>query len=220
MGTETDVIKFTSCSKMDVQISVFLLFILFTAGHSLRCYECKGLESSCGRKMVKTCPSGSSQCESATAVTRIGDITSKGTFKKCGADCLNGSMSFGMSFGMGLGNSKVTTSCCSSDLCNARNAPVSVLNGKKCFSCDGQSCSVTVSCSGTEDNCFKAIETFGGQAIVIKGCVTKSICDATTSVSDFTFISCCEGNMCNGAQSVSQSFLFLCCSLLSYFLLH
>ncbi|ROL50090.1 Retrotransposon-derived protein PEG10 [Anabarilius grahami] len=95
-----------------------------------------------------------------------------------------------------------------------------VLNGKKCYSCDGQSCSNTVSCSGTEDRCVKATATFGGQSAVVKGCVSKSICDATTSVSDYASISCCEGNLCNGAQSVSQSFLFLCCPLLSYFLLH
>ncbi len=36
------------------------------------------------------------------------------------------------------------------DLSN--NAP----NGKKCYSCDGKSCSNTVSCSGSEDRCFNA----------------------------------------------------------------
>uniref|UniRef100_A0A671PBY4 UPAR/Ly6 domain-containing protein n=1 Tax=Sinocyclocheilus anshuiensis TaxID=1608454 RepID=A0A671PBY4_9TELE len=53
---------------------------------------------------------------------------------------------------------------------------------------------------------------------VVKGCVSKDICDSmVSSVED---ISCCEGNLCNGAQSVTQSFLFLCCSLLSFILLH
>ncbi|XP_067232174.1 urokinase plasminogen activator surface receptor-like [Chanodichthys erythropterus] len=196
---------------MDLQISVFLLFILFTAGHSLRCYECMGLTGSCDQT-VQTCPSGSSQCMSTTSVTQIGDITSKGTIKNCAAACVSGSMNIGIS--------KTSTSCCSSDLCNAQDAPEPVLNGKKCFYCDGQSCSAILSCSGTEDRCVKATATFGGQSAVVKGCVSKSVCDAATSVSDYASISCCEGNLCNGAQSVSQSFLFLCCSLLSYFLLH
>ncbi|XP_067280422.1 urokinase plasminogen activator surface receptor-like [Pseudorasbora parva] len=122
---------------------------------------------------------------------------------------------------MNFGISKVTSSCCNTDQCNVQDAPdpSNVPNGKTCYSCDGQSCSSTVGCTGTEDRCIKATGNFGGQSLVVKGCASKSFCDAT-SVSGVESISCCEGNLCNGAQSVTQSFLFLCCSLLSYFLLH
>ncbi|XP_051733842.1 urokinase plasminogen activator surface receptor-like isoform X2 [Ctenopharyngodon idella] len=199
---------------MDLQISVFLLFILFTAGHSLSCYECMGLTGSCADQTVKKCPSGSSQCESSTAVVQFGDISSKLKAKDCASTCESGSMN--------LGTVKATTSCCNTELCNLQDPPdhSDVPNGKTCYSCEGQSCTTILSCSGTEDRCIKATVAAGDQSVSVKGCASKSVCDATTSVAGVSSISCCEGNLCNGAQSVSQSFLFLCCSLLSYFLLH
>ncbi|XP_051733831.1 ly6/PLAUR domain-containing protein 8-like isoform X2 [Ctenopharyngodon idella] len=204
---------------MDLQISVFLLFILFAAGHSLSCYACIGLKGSCADQEVTTCPSGSTQCVSSTTVTQIGDIGAKVKIKGCVPACQNGSMN--------LGSSKMTSSCCDTDLCNVQDAPdplsTTVPNGKKCFYCDGQSCSNTLSCSGTEDRCIKSTVTLDGQSLLHKGCISKSICDAAALAFNnlnLGSVSCCEGNLCNGAQSVSQSFLFLCCSLLSYFLLH
>ncbi|XP_067279430.1 urokinase plasminogen activator surface receptor-like [Pseudorasbora parva] len=199
---------------MDLQVSVFLLFVLFTAGHSLSCYECLGLAGSCADQKLKTCPSGSSQCMSVTAVTQVGDVTSKVQTKDCAVACQSVSLNIGLM--------RMTTSCCNTDQCNAQDAPdsSSTPNGKTCYSCDGQSCSKTMGCSGNEDRCIKSTGSFGGQSLVLKGCASKSMCDATTSVNSLESISCCEGNLCNGAQSVTQSFLFLCCSLLSYFLLH
>ncbi|KAK7143128.1 hypothetical protein R3I93_014332 [Phoxinus phoxinus] len=68
---------------------------------------------------------------------------------------------------------------------------------------------------------FFSSATSANQTVVVKGCISKSVCDAATSVSvDFGNATCCSGNLCNGAQSVTQSVLFLCCSLLSYFLMH
>ncbi len=55
--------------------------------------------------------------------------------------------------------------------------------------------------------------------MVTKGCASQSMCDATASVPNVGSISCCEGNLCNGAKSVTQS-LFLCGSLLFFILLH
>uniref|UniRef100_A0A8C1KXS0 Uncharacterized protein n=1 Tax=Cyprinus carpio TaxID=7962 RepID=A0A8C1KXS0_CYPCA len=94
---------------------------------------------------------------------------------------------------MNLGIVKRSSVCCNTDQCNVRDAPgISTLT----------------------------LKIFGGQSMVVKGCVSKSICDAGSSVQDVQGVSCCEGNLCNGAQSISQSFLFLCCSLLSFILLH
>ncbi|KAK9955016.1 hypothetical protein ABG768_014924 [Culter alburnus] len=200
---------------MDLQISVFLLFILFTAGHSLSCYECMSLTGSCADQKLKTCPSGSSQCLSSTSVAQAGATSAKVKVKNCAPACQSGTLN--------LGTVKATTSCCNTDQCNVQDAPdpsSNIPNGNKCFYCDGQSCSNIVTCLGTEDRCITATATIGGQAIVVKGCVSKSLCNDTTSVDNVQDISCCEGKLCNGAQSVSQSFLFLCCSLLSYFLLH
>ncbi|XP_067232749.1 uncharacterized protein [Chanodichthys erythropterus] len=132
----------------------------------------------CDQK-VKTCPSGSSQCMTATQIW---------TIKNCAAACQSMSMNFGIG--------KTTTSCCSSDLCNAQDPPEPVPNGKKCYYCDGKSCSNTVSCSGTEDHCFKAIDK--GGLTNLNGCVSKSVCDVATSGTDFVSFICCEGNLCNG----------------------
>ncbi|KTF73337.1 hypothetical protein cypCar_00041098 [Cyprinus carpio] len=199
---------------MDLQISVFLLFLLFTAGHSLSCYECMGLTGSCSDQRVKTCPSGFSKCMSSTTVAQAGGNSAKVMLKDCIADCPSGSMN--------LGIAKTSFACCNTDQCNVQDAPdpSNVPNGKTCYSCDGQSCSNILSCTGNEDRCLKATGRFGGQSMVIKGCISKSFCDAGSSVQDVQGVSCCEGNLCNGAQSVTQSFLFLCCSLLSFILLH
>ncbi|XP_073680152.1 prostate stem cell antigen-like [Garra rufa] len=199
---------------MDLQISVFLLFILFHAGHSLSCYECTGLTGSCADQKVKTCPSGSSKCMSSTTVSQVGGISTKVKLKYCAGGCQSGSINFGIA--------KVLSVCCDSDLCNIQDAPDPssiATNGKKCYYCDGQSCSNIASCSGSEDRCIKGTWSFGGQSVVVKGCVSKSVCNTTTSASDVQGISCCEGNLCNSAESVTQSFLFLGCSLLSFLLI-
>ncbi|XP_050949763.1 urokinase plasminogen activator surface receptor-like [Labeo rohita] len=228
---------------MDLQLSVFLLFALFTAGHSLSCYQCPGTTSdSC---VQSTCSNESSSCLAATVYSGDNRTVAKGCFISNG--CPTGSVH--------LGSIKASLYCCTTDLCNAQDAPDpknNTANGKMCYYCDGQNCSKTLSCSGTEDRCFTQSGTFNGHLLVYKGCVSKSLCDSTTFnpiVSNFT---CCEGNLCNGntdvtqsttqstttqaattksstqgttkgasgAQSVTQSFLFLCFSLLSFILLH
>ncbi|KAL1253373.1 hypothetical protein QQF64_018066 [Cirrhinus molitorella] len=225
---------------MDLQLSVFLLFVLFTAGHSLSCYQCTGTTS--GSCVQRTCYNESFSCIAATSYNGDNKTVAKDCFLSNG--CPTGSVN--------LGNIKASLNCCSTDLCNAQDAPDPkeiASNGKMCYYCDGQNCSKTLNCSGTEDRCLTQTGTFGGQ---YKGCVSKSLCDFTTFnpiVSNFT---CCEGNLCNGnndvtqstttmsstqstitvsstqsttrsansAQSVTHSFLFLCCSLLSFILLH
>ncbi|XP_048035736.1 phospholipase A2 inhibitor NAI-like [Megalobrama amblycephala] len=192
---------------MDLQISVFLLFILFTAGHSLSCNLCAS--SSCTQQ---TCSSGST-CFGLTYV--VNTSVTKGRGCIAASDCINGFVN--------LGYIQLSTSCCNTELCNSQDAPEpsNTPNGKKCYYCDvSQNCTKVLSCSGTEDRCIKASDV--NQTAVIKGCASKSYCDAAAAVYNATLgsFSCCEGNLCNGAQSVSQSFLFLCCSLLFYFLLH
>ncbi|XP_048012009.1 urokinase plasminogen activator surface receptor-like [Megalobrama amblycephala] len=203
---------------MDLHLSVFLLFVLFTAGHSLNCYECFSSTGSCATQKLKTCPSGFSKCISSFAVTQVGDISTKVIVKDCAPDCSSLSMNFGII--------KTSVSCCNTELCNVKDAPdpsTTVPNGKTCYTCDDKSCSKVLSCTGSEDRCIAATGNYGGQSAVVKGCVSKFICDATAlvpNVPNVEGIACCEGNLCNGAQSVTHSFLFLCCSLLSYFLLH
>ncbi|XP_052443432.1 urokinase plasminogen activator surface receptor [Carassius gibelio] len=184
---------------MDLQISVFLLFILFTAGHSLYCYECMGLTGFCVKKPVM-CPFGASNCVSSTMVVEIGNIRSNMKIKGCSLGCKSGSMN--------LGILKSSYSCCGTSFCNAKDSPepnTIVRNGKTCYYCDGLSCSNILSCSGSEDRCITATGSVEGQATVVKGCVAKSICDSKTLANRFQDISCCKGNLCNGDESVAES---------------
>uniref|UniRef100_A0A8C2GMI2 Lymphocyte antigen 6 family member M4 n=1 Tax=Cyprinus carpio TaxID=7962 RepID=A0A8C2GMI2_CYPCA len=206
---------------MDVQFSVFLLFIFFTAGHSLNCYECVGF--SCADQNVKACPE-TNKCYSSTTVTQYGDTTTKAKIKGClpSYACISGYTNFS--------TPNMSFFCCDTDLCNARDAPdpsvessstnFGIPNGKKCFYCDLQSCSKIRDCSGSEDHCFTATTNFGSQSFAAKGCISKQACDASALLPSGQGITCCGGNLCNSVQSITQSFLFLCCSLLSFILLH
>ncbi|XP_048018574.1 ly6/PLAUR domain-containing protein 3-like [Megalobrama amblycephala] len=259
---------------MDLQISVFLLFILFTAGtktnsfynvpdfkyrsyFSTKCYECMHDPTGSCMKISVQCPVGFYKCFSSTMVIEHGflGLDTEVMNKTCAVGCKSGSLN--------SGKLKISGSCCGTNFCNAIDAPdprKNIPNGNKCYYCDDQSCSNILSCSGTEDRCVTLRMTLGGALMVLKGCVSKSLCDTPTSTLIQEF-SCCEGNLCNGdkrvsqsvtqssmynrdkrvtksfiqsfvhksdtqssiyngAHSVTQSFLFLCSSLLSYFLLH
>ncbi len=54
---------------------------------------------------------------------------------------------------------------------------------------------------------FCSSGTWSDQSTVVKGCASKAICDTATSVGDVQDISCCEGNLCNGDKTVTQSFI-------------
>ncbi|KAK2872329.1 hypothetical protein Q8A67_022226 [Cirrhinus molitorella] len=145
------------------------------------------------------CPFSASNCVSSTVVIEIGGIRSKTKVHGCSLGCASGSMNFGMV--------KSSQSCCGTSFCNSRQAqdPRTIVpNGKKCYYCDGYSCSSILSCSGTEDRCITATGTFEGRAVLVKGCVSKAICDSKTlaSVHD---ISCCKGNLCNSDESAIES---------------
>ncbi|ROL50089.1 Urokinase plasminogen activator surface receptor [Anabarilius grahami] len=135
---------------------------------------------------------------SSTGVTQFGDTNTKVKSKDCALACQSGSLN--------LGYLKTTTSCCNTDECNLQDAPdpSNIPNGRTCYYCDIQSCTNTLICSGTEDHCIQITSTFGGQSTVVKGCASKSLCDGIEYDLGVASFSCCEGNLCNGAQRVTQ----------------
>ncbi|KAF4117984.1 hypothetical protein G5714_000035 [Onychostoma macrolepis] len=114
---------------------------------------------------------------------------------------------------MNVGISKSAFSCCGTHLCNSRDAPddpppvdprTNAPNGRTRYYCDGQDCSNTVSCSGTEDRCITTTVTNRGLPMLVKGCISKNICGAL-KCSFIQDVSCCEGDLCNGDKSITQA---------------
>ncbi|XP_051536241.1 three-finger toxin MALT0070C [Myxocyprinus asiaticus] len=96
---------------MNPQVSVALLFIFLTGGHSLKCYVCKFdlMTGSCDGKPM-TCPSGASKCASITADQSIGSTKVSLTTKLCTDHCEPGTQQ--------LPTGTISTKCCDTDLCN------------------------------------------------------------------------------------------------------
>ncbi|KAF4098927.1 uncharacterized protein si:dkey-102g19.3 [Onychostoma macrolepis] len=235
---------------MHLRVSIVLLFILLTGGFSLNCYDCQDQqrdtctkEKTCNGKHTK-CASTKTvdyfgRYRNLTEErVRIGNST---RLKYKQATCWSKytaplketfSWSCAMpheckswSFSTGCWRKMFYAQCCNTKFCNQKKATGFSStshnpNGKKCFTCDDVGCSKVMSCWGDENQCFttKANETLKA----IKGCASKPACDRELGriLESYGNITCCSGYLCNGAQSVTQSFLFLCCSLLSFILLH
>ncbi|XP_050957899.1 urokinase plasminogen activator surface receptor-like isoform X1 [Labeo rohita] len=195
---------------MHLQTSAVLLFILLTGGFSLVCYDCLNQQGPCEEQM--TCNSVNNSCTSRREVEYNGDTVTETNVTTCALpdECES------WSFNTGYKRRSHSIQCCHKDLCNKQVGPdlYSDQNGKKCHTCHEEDCSHTVSCRGNEDFCFT-----GYEPPILKGCASKYFCDHAWNLSRVN-ITCCSGNLCNSVKSVTQSFLFLCCSLLSFILLH
>ncbi|XP_065100321.1 urokinase plasminogen activator surface receptor-like [Paramisgurnus dabryanus] len=201
---------------MDLNIFIVLICTLFAEGRSLKCYECAGLMGFCVSK-EKTCPSNETSCASATFVQSIGETRFTKQAKACDVkqNCVNGSINFG------FGSTGFSMQCCNTDLCNSKDVPdynSYSPNGKQCYYCDDTSCFNKLNCLGSEDSCITAKVT---ASQTLKGCITKTICDSASQASQgFKDFSCCQGNLCNGAKSITQNLLFLLWPFFFYILIH
>ncbi|XP_062872166.1 urokinase plasminogen activator surface receptor-like [Trichomycterus rosablanca] len=194
------------------------IYSLYCSAQSLKCYECTTfLNGACSSDTVSTCMN---QCASVTTTANSYGIKTDVVLKTCGspAVCTTGSMN--------LGIVKVTSNanCCNTELCNT-NAPPALkqsVNGRRCYTCDAFGCSKTVNCEGNEDQCITTTVQQGSNKISMKGCATKNICEVAKYSAQFTTgqLTCCEGNLCNGAGTFTLSFLILVVPLLSTILLH
>ncbi|XP_050957314.1 urokinase plasminogen activator surface receptor-like [Labeo rohita] len=207
---------------MHLEASAVLLFILLTGGFSLICYDCWDQhEGPCEEQIP--CDAVNNMCTSRRQVEYYGDTVTETNVTRCALpdECES------WSFNTGYERRSHSIQCCHEDLCNKQVGPdlYSDENGKQCFTCHEEDCSNTVSCRGNEDYCFTDNEYQKHspyQPQIVKGCASKYICDddAPVWLLPGVNITCCSGDLCNGVKSVTQSFLFLCCSLLSFILLH
>ncbi|XP_017537043.2 urokinase plasminogen activator surface receptor-like [Pygocentrus nattereri] len=195
---------------MRLQVTLLLVGVLFPKALTLRCYECiPGLSGQCTNTQTYC----SYQCASETTVTYIGGVQSREVHLKGCAEagqCVTGSLN------VGLMKTTVNSKCCSTDLCNSNKPPALPQrspNGKKCYACADDDCSRTVNCEGDEDQCVSARVNVGGAQLKMKGCASRSYCSVDFSSVKSTGISgsmsCCEGNLCNGAEGVKLSLLIM-----------
>ncbi|XP_067231529.1 uncharacterized protein si:dkey-102g19.3 [Chanodichthys erythropterus] len=203
---------------MHLQVSIALLFILLTGGFSLECYECMD-QQDCSRKTCYT-----ENCRSTKTLEYFGPYREEADnwqrerdriprrIKYKHAACpakgrreATSSRGCGLqheckswSLGTGCWTREYISECCDTYLCNREASGLShKLNGKRCFTCDEEDCSKTISCWGDEDYCFTAFEPSSHQLAATKGCASKSACDQEPGkiLGFHGNITCCEGNL-------------------------
>ncbi|KAL6483694.1 hypothetical protein MHYP_G00085660 [Metynnis hypsauchen] len=202
---------------MKLQLTLALICVLFPKALTLTCYQCiPGLSGTC----TNTQTNCTDQCGSTTAVVTISGAQQQASTKTCAVSglCVSGSLN------IGFGSLTMNSQCCSTDLCNNQTMPAlsqGTATGNKCYTCNNNDCTGTVSCMGTEDRCISATVIYSSTQVKAKGCVSKSFC--TTSTSNLQAIgvngsvNCCVGNLCNTAEGVKLSLLIMLVPLISIF---
>ncbi|KAL4008271.1 hypothetical protein ACER0C_002123 [Sarotherodon galilaeus] len=192
--------------------------VLLPKACALKCYKCiPGPSGNC-TQTTKECPSNT-QCISFRTSTYAGGskhLDIKGKDCAVAEDCSEGSINFGVL------QILITSKCCTSDLCNTQDAPdgnISPSNGKKCFQCDANNCTKTLTCNGNEDYCISGAE----EKITVKGCASKLMCSSTQTAQISEIIgeefSCCQGDLCNSAGTGTTASLLLFMAPLIYLVL-
>ncbi|XP_037533159.1 urokinase plasminogen activator surface receptor-like [Nematolebias whitei] len=188
--------------------------------NALKCYECvQGVSGTC-TETTKDCPSQDFLCGAITLTTYKGGLEDQQIrYKKCflAVECVEGSVNFGSE------KTVILSHCCNSDLCNTK-APVPkfIPNGKKCYSCEGQKCTRSLNCDGSEDYCIKSSMTVEGEMKLMKGCASKIMCWDNSSALFTNDLgsrsSCCQGDYCNGASSTRVGLLLLTVPFIAFVL--
>ncbi|XP_051962079.1 lymphocyte antigen 6B-like [Xyrauchen texanus] len=97
---------------MNLRVSVVLLLIFLTGGHSLKCYLCtfNPKTGSCDGTTM-TCPIGGSKCGSVITEQSIDSVEGSFTAKACVPVCTPGTQKL-------PNGGTVSVKCCDTDLCN------------------------------------------------------------------------------------------------------
>ncbi|XP_063062404.1 phospholipase A2 inhibitor and Ly6/PLAUR domain-containing protein-like [Engraulis encrasicolus] len=181
------------------------LMSLLPSALSLTCHQC--ISDGDGAPCTDSKMNCSTQCGSLRVVTYAGgQMVHDMSMKSCvlPQQCITGS------FNVGLMKMVINSKCCKTDNCNAQDAPATTgdENGKECYTCTGPSCTSKMKCEGEEENCISASFPAGDQKMAVKGCASKSLCAGELAEQlggALEDITCCQGNVCNGAGDSGPS---------------
>ncbi|KAF4078470.1 hypothetical protein AMELA_G00199450 [Ameiurus melas] len=201
---------------MKLSITLLLICMLPFEVLSLICQQC--ISSGITQCTQTTCPD---QCLSATVSVSSNvnvNLQTCGTSSLCVNESLN----------VGIMDIATNVQCCNTDLCNTGTLaapPQQSPNGKSCVTCDNNGCSGTVNCVGDQTFCISASVQQGNNGVYMKGCATKSACDASAGVSSqqgvaLVNVQCCAGNLCNSAEIFTLSFLLIIVPLICTIVFH
>ncbi|XP_065276420.1 phospholipase A2 inhibitor and Ly6/PLAUR domain-containing protein-like [Emys orbicularis] len=172
---------------MEASLVVCILAALLATGSCLQCEVCEGQGTSCTGTM-QTCPAGRDSCAISLTVTTLAGMNTQSIHKGCvtSSQCRAGPLS--MNFGQGM-TTRTGVACCVGDACRTTTVTVppanTTLNGQRCPACymlnAGQCNEQTIVCTGSETRCLDAAGTITSGRnpvqMVMKGCVSQSICD-------------------------------------------
>ncbi|XP_017295167.1 urokinase plasminogen activator surface receptor-like [Kryptolebias marmoratus] len=197
-------------------VTLILGVWLLPKANSLECHEClPGVYGNCNATTTKTttCASENNLCAATRFTMFLGSFKLVDVkTKKCALaqECVQGSINFG------VGRIVTNTMCCNRSRCNDQDVPEATSlseNGRRCLSCEGRECGRTLNCEKNEDYCIKSTMTKDEQKLTMKGCASKLLClnNTIAEIKQLTGaeISCCHGDYCNSASSISAELLLL-----------
>ncbi|XP_065101294.2 urokinase plasminogen activator surface receptor-like [Paramisgurnus dabryanus] len=191
-------------------IVLLLTTVLFSKALALKCYgNITDPVTGTWSNLTNVCLG---QCNSMTRMTFLGDLKLNQSIKLCGDpySCLNGSINYGQS------RVTVNSLCCGTDYCNSQFPPAYPrfpVNGKTCYTCNNTDCSKVLACEGDENQCFTSTVAISGKNQTQKGCASKLFCLNI----GFNENKCCNGNLCNSAQSIRAFFIPLLSLIFLFF---
>ncbi|XP_050786324.1 phospholipase A2 inhibitor gamma subunit B-like isoform X1 [Gopherus flavomarginatus] len=172
---------------MEASLVICILAALLATGACLQCEVCEGQGTSCTGSM-RPCPAGEDSCAIAVTVTTMAGVNTQSIHKGCVMSSQCRASLISMNFGYGM-TTRTSVACCLGDTCRTTTVAVPPAdpkpNGRRCRGCyalNADHCNEqTINCTGSETRCLDATGTITSgrnpMQMVMKGCVSQSICD-------------------------------------------
>ncbi|CAI5781117.1 phospholipase A2 inhibitor subunit gamma B-like [Podarcis lilfordi] len=196
---------------MPVLLGLLLFSMLLTPGDSLECETCIATSSNCSGKMM-TCSANEDTCAVSLTESKADQISVQSIAKGCSSTKACGQGPYSINLGK-MFTSRGVAVCCKGANCSSISVPLppvnNTVNGKKCPVCYSMlspcSSSDVAECTGAEDRCLDLSIKSGTIKITMKGCTTKSYCDALSQNVKNTFKEAASGMIDGKCTEASDS---------------